>query len=259
MEAFANAVAQGADLLELDARRTRDGVVVVSHDGDLRRQAGLARDLRRLDYQDLPPYKDPLEVTFSPGCFAHGSDRRVPRLEEVFERFPRVPVSVEIKDDDDELIRQVAELVQRHDRAAITVWASFEERILRKCRAANPAMPYGFSLRRGLLLLLLYYTGLLPFVPLGESFLLFLLPSIINRTYFPVPRGFLGRLLAKMVEKVTMRKKLLQHLKDRGIQVVLWVLNEERDFAEAFARGASGVMTDYPTRLRRYLDAHPPP
>ncbi|XP_068779374.1 lysophospholipase D GDPD3 isoform X2 [Struthio camelus] len=87
--------------------------------------------------QDLPPYKDPLEVTFSPGCFAHGSDRRVPRLEEVFERFPRVPVSVEIKDDDDELIRQVAELVQRHDRAAITVWASFEERILRKCRAAD--------------------------------------------------------------------------------------------------------------------------
>ncbi|XP_067172870.1 lysophospholipase D GDPD3-like [Apteryx mantelli] len=120
-------------------------------------------------------------------------------------------------------------------------------------------MPYGFSLRRGLLLLLLYYTGLLPFVALDESFLFFLLPSIINRTYFPVPRGCFGQLLAKVVEKVTMRKKLLRHLQERGIQVVLWVLNEERDFAEAFAHGASGVMSDYPTRLRRYLDAHPPP
>ena len=42
-------------------------------------------------------------------------------------------------------------------------------------------MPYSFSKNRGVLMLLLFYSGLLPFVPLGESLLQFYLPRIINR------------------------------------------------------------------------------
>lgn len=41
-------------------------------------------------------------------------------------------------------------------------------------------MPYMFTVKHGLQLLLLYYTGLLPFVALGESFLQFYLPQIFN-------------------------------------------------------------------------------
>lgn len=42
-------------------------------------------------------------------------------------------------------------------------------------------MPFSFTVNRGVLLLLLFYSGLLPFVPLGESLLQFYLPRIINR------------------------------------------------------------------------------
>lgn len=58
---------QRADLLELDCWLSRDGVVVVSHDENLSRQSGLNRDVGSLDFEDLPLYKEELEVYFYPG------------------------------------------------------------------------------------------------------------------------------------------------------------------------------------------------
>ena len=41
-------------------------------------------------------------------------------------------------------------------------------------------------------------------------------------------------------------------------QTYLWVLNSEDEFERAFKLGATGVMTDFPTMLRDYLDQKEP-
>ncbi|XP_004386819.1 lysophospholipase D GDPD3 [Trichechus manatus latirostris] len=256
MEAMENAMALRADLLELDCQLTRDGVVVVSHDENLLRQSGLNRDVGSLDFKDLPLYKEELEVYFSPSHFAHGSDRRMVRLEDLFQRFPRTPMSVEVKEQNEELIHKIAGLVRRFDRNEITVWTSEKSSVMQKCKAANPEMPFSFTLSRGFWMLLLYYLGLLPFVPIPEKFLFSFLPTIINRTYFPFSCPGLNQLAAVVSKWVIMRKSLIRHLEERGIQVIFWCLNEESDFDMAFSLGATGVITDYPTALRRYLDNH---
>ncbi|XP_007424375.1 lysophospholipase D GDPD3 [Python bivittatus] len=256
--AFKNAVNQGTNLLELDCHLTKDGIVVVSHDDNLERETGHNINLSLTNYKDLPPYKSSLEVTFSPGNFSHGNDHRIPRLEEVFEQYPGIPINIEIKQNNDELINKVADLVRKYHRSHISIWASFDGQALKKCQKANKDMPYIFSKKRIVFMLFLWYLGLLPFFPLKESYLEFVLPSIINRTYFPVKKGKFGALLAKLITKITMSKKLFKHLEDRGIQVLLWVLNEDKEFEEAFCYGVSGVISDYPTRLRHYLNAHPP-
>uniref|UniRef100_A0A3B3VX37 Glycerophosphodiester phosphodiesterase domain containing 3a n=1 Tax=Poecilia latipinna TaxID=48699 RepID=A0A3B3VX37_9TELE len=229
MEAFTNAIENGSQMLEMDCHLTKDGHVVVSHDENLKRQTGVDKDISSLNLEDLPPYKERLEVTFNAG---HGTDRKIALLEDVFRKFPKIPVSIEIKEDNPQLMREVSTLARRYDREDITLWASEDAEILNKCRSINGAMPYSFSKKRGILLLLLYYTGLLPFVPVGESILQFYLPRIINRT--------------------TMRKNLFKHLADRGIQVHLFVCNKNEDIKAAFDLGATGVMTDYPTLLSTY-------
>lgn len=256
MEAIENSIAQRANLLELDCQLTRDGVVVVSHDDNLSRQSGVDKDVGSLDFEELPLYKEELEVYFSPGHFAHGSDRHMVRLEDMFQRFPRTPMSVEVKVENDKLIQEIASLVRRFGRSEITIWASEKNSVMKKCKAANPEMPRSFTISRGIWLILLYYLGLLPFIPISEKFLMCFMPTIINRTYFPFSCSGLNQLVAVVTKWLIMRKSLIQHLEQRGVQVVFWCLNEESDFEVAYSLGASGVMTDYPTALRRYLDNH---
>ena len=79
--------------------------------------------------QDLPLYKDRLEVTFyaglckktrvrvcvygnfsrfpPPGHYSTGRDRKIALLEDVFRKFPLVPVSIEIKESNMQLIEKV--------------------------------------------------------------------------------------------------------------------------------------------------------
>ncbi|KAG7492223.1 hypothetical protein MATL_G00011500 [Megalops atlanticus] len=258
MEAFTHAVKEGTGMLELDCYMTRDGHVIVSHDDNLLRQTGFNVEISSLNLKDMPFYKERLEVTFYAGRYSTGEDRKFTLLEDVFKEFPKMPVNIEIKKDDPLLIRKVSSLVKQYDREDITVWASEKTHIMKKCQKENPSMPYMFTLSRGMQLLLLYYTGLLPFVPLGESFLQFYLPQLFNRTYIPESQILKNRLVISLIEKLTMKKSLFKHLAERGIQVHLFVCNTERDMEAAFAVGATGVMTDYPTVLSNYLRNHPP-
>lgn len=92
MEAFALAVEQGADVIELDAHLTRDGEVVVMHDDRVDRTTSGAGEVRALSLTEL-------RTLDAGGWFGpQWRGARVPTLAEVLERFARlVWVDIEIK------------------------------------------------------------------------------------------------------------------------------------------------------------------
>ncbi len=87
LKAFSRAVEQGFGI-ELDVRQTKDGQIVVFHDDDLVRAAGIDRKISDMTYDELV------------GVSLFGTDERIPLFEEVLALVAaKVPLLVEIKDD----------------------------------------------------------------------------------------------------------------------------------------------------------------
>lgn len=93
---------------ELDTRLTKDGVVVVSHDSNIRRMTGADVTVESLDFAELQQYT------------LGGTEERVPRFSDALDILAaaHVPVIVEVKASPDhrrdELCRKVLEIIDAH-------------------------------------------------------------------------------------------------------------------------------------------------
>jgi len=268
LAAFYHALRQGTQLLELDVYLTKDKKVVVSHDRSAGRVGVATYDIPETVYSDLPHIQQfpLLPAFFHPPQIrleyarSHPADEllHMPLLEEVFEAFPNTMVNIDCKQQSTELCEQVAALVQKHKRQHLTVWGSFSHANSQCLFRLDPSVPLFFSAQDVLWLLFAYFVGFLPFIRLKASYLEIPLLTRQLQENMTLSLGRLTwkrRLLLALVRFFTTRKLLFAHLKLRGVRVLFWVLNTEQEFDEAFALGADGVITDFPTRLSKYLQA----
>ena len=92
----------GADAIELDVRRSSDGVLVVIHDETLDRTTNMQGDVARMPMDDIRCAEPP-----------------VPTLRAVFERFPDTEITVDVKDP--EAADDVVALIAEFDRTERTI------------------------------------------------------------------------------------------------------------------------------------------
>jgi len=261
--AFKNAVDRGAEMLELDVHLSQDGQVVVAHDQDLFRLTGETVSIRERRLEELPCLQSKVSIDFAPGKdysdLNIGSEaRRLSTLDKVLEEFPTTQINIDLKDQEEVLVRRVEEVIKAHGAENRCVWGNFSQWTTEKCHKANPSVGLLFSMPRFVKLYLLFYTGLLPFVPLKETHLEIPMPSIFYDNNYRTPGANvgLGKLplwTLRLADYVMMSPALFNHLHQRGVYTYLWVLNSEEEFARAFSLGATGVMTDYPSRLQSFL------
>ncbi|ADO74238.1 glycerophosphodiester phosphodiesterase [Stigmatella aurantiaca] len=140
LDAFTEAVKQGADGVELDAMVCGSGEVVVCHDERLDRLAGLPWEVRTTPYWKLQRADVGTPLGFAPA--------RIPLLEEVVDALPaHFLINIELKCDrfnDGGLADKVARFVTQEGLAERVVVSSFNPWCLFRLAAAEPSLRRGF-------------------------------------------------------------------------------------------------------------------
>ena len=220
--AFEAAIAAGADGVELDAMVCGSGEVVVCHDASLERLAGVSWEIRRTPYRALLGADVGSRLGFAPA--------RIPLLEEVLRLVPApLLVNVELKCErveDDGLAVAAARLVQRLGMEERVLFSSFNPLCLVRLAREAP------RLRRGLLL------------DPDKSLLLqdaLFAPLTANASIHPADAH------------VTAGRVAAWHA--RGLQVVVWTVNDPRRARALEAMGVDACITDDPGALREGLAA----
>lgn len=140
--AFSDAISVGADFIELDVQQTRDGVLVVMHDSNLKRTTGVNKDIWDVDYADIQNLD--AGSWFDPAY----ANARIPTLEETLQFVDkRARLNIEIKPTkhgSDTLEQDVAELITQYQYTDACYVTSFPYSSLKKVKEVNPEIRTGY-------------------------------------------------------------------------------------------------------------------
>jgi len=219
LAAFEQALAEGADGIELDTRLCGSGELVVFHDPDLERATGGQdpRPIHRLPYHELARVD-----------LGHG--QRIPRLSEVlaWARGRRVLVNVEVKGDTGPHL-PLARSVQRalsgvpQGERYLQV-SSFHPQILLALRALGCPLLLGFLFHEG------------------------------QRRWHPWRIGGAVGVGALHPERTMCFPWAIEQARTSGCIVNVWTVNDEREARDLAALGVDGLITDQPGRIRNAVE-----
>ncbi|NNB91372.1 glycerophosphodiester phosphodiesterase [Corallococcus exiguus] len=220
LEAFAEAVRQGADGVELDAMVCGSGEVVVCHDERLDRLAGQPWEVRSTPWWKLSRADVGTPLGFAPA--------RIPLLEEVLDALPEhFLFNIELKCDrfdDGGLAAGVARLLRERDLAGRVVVSSFNPLCLFRLAAVAPTLRRGFLIDPDKPWALQAYA---------------LSPLVSSHSVHPFHEACTPERVAAW--------------NDAGLRVAAWTVDDPRRARELRDLGVSYLITNRPGRVREAL------
>ena len=227
LEGALNAVAVGADIIELDVHLTVDNIVVVRHDAsvdDTTNGSGLIAELTLAELQAFDVGFH--EIDYPNRTSVDGI--RIPSLESLFIALPDRRFLIELKPDDIEVGVQLCRLVLAHGLQDQVLVGSFYSSVLQNFRQNCPGVPTSLGEEEAFVLVLLSWIGL------GH---LYDSPGYSVQ----LPLEYFGvRLISK---------SLIEALNELNLTVEVWTVNDPREMLNLMELGVGGIITDRPDIL----------
>ncbi len=210
LSAVRRAIDDGADFAEIDVQETADGVIVLLHDTDLMRIAGVNKKIWQLTYPEIKSLD--AGSWFSPDF----KGEHIPTLAETLKlSHDKIKLNIELKFNGHEkqLVESVVKIVRDHQFESQCVITSLNYDGLRKVEKLNPDLKTGFIIAK----------------------------SIGNM--FRVDTDFLS--LASSI----VTADVIAAARKREKAVHVWTINSPDNMSYFINLGVDNIITDYPAKL----------
>lgn len=246
--ALRQAVAAGADGLELDVHATADRVVVVCHDETVDRTTAGSGAIAKLAYADLRGLDNahwwvPGEVVapdraedeyIHRGKAAEDPSFGIASLRDVLEEFPDVFLNLDIKQTApavEPYEQLVADLLREFGRTDDVIVASFDDRATDAFNVIAPDVSTS--------------CGLLMTTAIWQA--------IHDGNALPDTRHHALQVPAAIGEIVVVDERFVEGAHGHGLAVHVWTIDEPEEMERLIDLGVDGVMTDRPSVLEEIL------
>ena len=235
LAAFDLAAKLGADVLEIDVRRTRDGAVVVFHDDDTARLTGLPGTIEARTLEEVRALDAGHGFSTDGGATApfRGAGLRVPTLAELLARHPALRLNLDAKTDDEPLARALAAVLTGAGALHRVCVGSFFDAQAERLGALLPACARYLPEQAATCHVMAAKAG-----AAGEG----------------CPAGYdLASLPHWMGELEVVDAAVVAYFHARRMPVHVWTVDDEAEMRALLRLGVDGICTDRPDLLGRVL------
>ncbi len=222
--AFRRAIEERASHLELDIRCTSDSELVVIHDEDGKRVSGVSKAVKDCTLKEVQSWdlcnkfiarNKSIDKAELKKCY-------IPKLSEVLEAFPLIPLNLDIKDSRSYVVEKLVSFLHKRGEARRVFLTSFRSKVVSQLRH-------------------LCYRGETSVSPLAVFIILFSPPLLwswlsISGTALQIPR--IWRRVRLDSARFIYRCHVL------GKRVDYWTINEPQEALRLLKLGADGIFTD---------------
>ncbi|MEE2833733.1 MAG: glycerophosphodiester phosphodiesterase [Candidatus Latescibacterota bacterium] len=233
LRTFRHAVSMGVQVLEMDVRRSADGVLVIHHDSRVDRTTEGTGRIDSLNVAQLQSLDAGYHWRDEGGRHPfRGQGLRIPTLEEIFRAFPHQRLLLEIKPRDTDISRALCEAVRGHRLQERVVVTSFSGEVLDALRDACPEVATSAS-------------------P-GEVTWYWLLHRLrLDNLYAPDFQVF--QVPENMGALTVVDRSFIESAHARNLPVHVWTVNLREDMRRLLDLGVDGIITDRPDLMLELL------
>lgn len=215
MAAIKQAVQLGADFAEIDVQQTKDGVLILCHDTDLKRVAGLDKKVWEVTYEEIKK----LEV----GSWFSEEFRgeKIPTLEEVLSYANgKIKLNIELKKEKqrEDLEEKVVQLIQKYNFQNQCLVSSFGYDILMQVKNLDSKIKTLYNVA----------------FAYGEFY-------------------HLDKIDAYSVEASSITQKAVFEIHEKGKQIFAWTVNSKNSMKRLINMGIDNIITDNVTEAKEML------
>ena len=221
--AFDEAIARGADVLEMDVQVTADKKILVHHDNSTKDTAEVNRKVSDMTMAEIKQLDAGYQFSTDGGDSYpwRGTGLQFLTLEDVAYRYPDFRINVEMKPDNKEVAELLsAEIVRLKLQDRITV-ASFGKKAMKHFREIMgdqvPTSAFGTEIS-----------------------------DAAAGWFFGFGRFVKPEYKAAQIPLGIASKPFVKFLQGKGVQVHIWTVNSRKDIERALDMGADGVIGDFP-------------